>query len=172
VKRHIRLAAAALCVAPLATGGVAAAAAKKSTKVKPTTVYCRTNVGVMIPAGATDITPPALQGTEYGSASCGKLGDGAQADKFTVPGSGDTLAKFTWYLPTGTLTGTYDLTPQEGSLGTGFASVSYLGTLKVTHGTGTLAGVTGVGTMTCSSPDSIHTSCTDKLELTSKTGVL
>ncbi len=147
-------------------------AAAKGKKVKATTVYCRTDVGVTIPAGATDITPPALSGKEYGPASCGKLGNGVQADAFTVPGSGDTLAKFTWYLSTGTVTGTYDLTPQEGSLGTGFASVSYLGELKVTHGTGTLAGVTGTGTMTCASPDSIHTSCTDKLKLSSKTGVL
>jgi len=170
VKRHIRLAAVALCVAPLATGGVAAAAAKQSkkVKVKPTTVYCRTNVSVQVPAGATDIVPPPTQGAEYGPAACGRLGNGVQADTFTVPASGDTLAKFTWYLSTGTVTGTYDLTPQEGTLN--FLSVTYTGVLKVTGGTGPFVGLKGTGTMTCSTPDSVHTSCTDKLALISKTG--
>ena len=175
MRRRICLVA-ALCVIPLASG-VAASAAKtktktKSTKAKPTTVYCRTAVGLMIPAGQTEITPPASQGDEWGTASCGKLGKGAQGDNFTVVDSGDSVGKFTWYLSTGTVSGTFDLTPQEGSLGSGFASVTYLGTLKVTGATGTLVGVKGTGTMNCSSPDSIHTSCTDKLKLTDKTGTL
>jgi hypothetical protein len=164
----------ALGAITLAFGVAVATASKKhkTTKPKPKTVYCMTSVGLAVPATDTDVTPAASSGNEYGSAICRQLGHGVQTDSFTVPDSGDTLARFTFYLPTGTLTGTYDLTPQEGSLGSGFASVSYLGTLIVTHGTGTLAGVTGTGTMTCSSADSVHTSCTDKLTLTSKTGLL
>jgi hypothetical protein len=154
--------------------GVAVSTAKKSKtpKVKPVTVFCTTSVGLAVPAADQDVTPAATSGNEYGSAICRHLGHGVQADSFTVPDSGDTLARFTIYLPNGTLTGTYDLTPQEGSVTTGFASVSYLGTVKVTHGTGVLAGVTGIGTMTCTSPDSVHTTCTDKLKLKSKTGII
>jgi hypothetical protein len=172
VIRRICLVGGALGAITLAFGVAVATASKSKTKVKPATVYCTTSMSLAVPASDTDVTPAATSGNEYGSAICGKLGHGVQADSFTVPASGDTLARFTFYMPTGTLSGTYDLTPQTGSLGSGFASVSYLGTLKVTHGTGGLAAVTGTGTMTCSSPDSIHTRCTDKLKLTSKTGVL
>jgi hypothetical protein len=173
VIRRICLVGVALGAVTLAFGvAVATASKSKTTKAKSTTVYCDTSVSIAVPATDTDVTPAATSGNEYGSVICHQLGHGVQADSFTVPNSGDTVARFTFYMPTGTLSGTYDLTPQTGSLGSGFASVSYLGTLKVTHGTGALAGVTGTGTMTCSSPDSIHTSCTDKLKLTSKSGVL
>jgi len=159
---------AALSVISLAFGvAVATASKSKTTKTKSITVTCRTAVTVTIASGDTGVTPPLPQGTEYGSAACDKLvGDGVQADRFTVPDSGDTLANYTWYFRTGTLKGTYDLTPQEGSLNTGFTSASYLGALKVLAGTGALKGYTGTGTMTCSTPDGIHTSCTDKLKLT------
>lgn len=167
MRRRICLVGAPLSVISLAFGVAAATASKsKTTKTKPIAVTCRTAIAVTIAPGDTVVTPPDPQGAEYGSAACNKLfGNGVQADHFTVPGSGDTLANYTWYFRTGTLKGTYDLTPQEGSLGTGFTSASYLGTLKVIAGTGALKGYTGTGTMTCATPDGIHTSCTNKLKL-------
>jgi len=162
-------------VGPLAFGVAAAVAAsnKPKTKTKPVTVACTTSVAVMIAPGDTGVTPPAAQGSEYGSASCGKpLGKGVQADTFTVPDSGDTLASYTMYFKTGTIYGTYDLTPQEGSFtDTNFTEVDSLGTLTVTGGTGVDTGAKGTGTMTCTTLDGIHTSCTDKLVLTKLPGV-
>jgi hypothetical protein len=167
VKRRICLAGIALSAIPLAFGVTAASAAKSKTKhakVKPVAVFCKTNVGIMIASGQTTVTPPASQGSEYGSAACGKLfGNGIQADNFTIPDSGDTVASYKLYFPQGSVHGTYDLTPQEGSLN--FLNVDYLGTLKVEGGTGIFKGMTGTGTMKCSSPDGIHTTCSDKFEL-------
>jgi hypothetical protein len=146
---------------------MAAGKPKIKTKTKPIAVVCTTDVGIMIAPGDTAVVPPAAEGSEYGSASCGKLGKGVQSDAFTVPDSGDSLATYTMYFPTGTIRGAYDLVPQEGSfMGTNFTEVDSLGTLTVTGGTGVFQGAKGTGTMTCKTLDGIHTSCTDKLKLT------
>ena len=161
MRRRICLVGAALSVSSLAFGAVTATAA---TKTALTHVTCTTNVGIMIAPGDTGVTPPAQQGTEYGSASCGRpLGHGVQANKFTIADSGDTVANYKLYFPTGTINGTYDLTPQESQFN--FLEVDYLGTLKVTGGTGPFQGAKGTGTMTCQSLDGIHTTCKDKLKL-------
>jgi len=154
---------------PLALGVAPAVAATSSSskpvKPKPVKTVCTTNVGIMIASGGTEVTPPVQAGQEYGSAHCGPaLGGGVQSDTFTVDDSGDTLAKFTWYLHTGTVHGTYDLTPQSGAFN--FLAVDYTGTLKVKGGTGAFAGAKGTGTMTCSTADGIHTTCSDKVKLT------
>jgi hypothetical protein len=153
----------------MAFGVAGAMASKPKTKSasKPVAVVCRTKTTIEVPNGETGVTPPVSQGSEYGTAGCGKLGRGVQSDQFTVPDSGDTVATFTWYLPTGSIRGKYDLTPQEGTLN--FLSVDYVGKLTVTGGTGAFAGAkskgTGTGTMVCQSPDSVHTSCTDNVKL-------
>ncbi len=165
MKRRICVAGVALCVAALTFGVPALAAVPKTKPVKPATVNvkCATTVGVMVANGDMSVTPPVQQGSEYGPAHCGKWGSGVQGDSFTVADSGDTVANFTWYLRTGTVSGKYDLTPQEGTLN--FLNVTYDGTVTVTGGTGTFTGVKGTGTMTCASQDGIHTSCTDKLKV-------
>ena len=159
---------AALSAGPLAFGVVPAMAAKHKTakpKIEPVATACTTNVGIMIDPGATELTPPVSAGHEYGSAKCGAvLGRGVQGDTFTVPDSGDTLATFTMYFRDGSIRGKYDLTPQDGSFN--FTTVDYLGTMTVDGGSGSFFGAKGAGTMTCQSPDGIHTSCTDKLKLT------
>jgi hypothetical protein len=170
VRRRICLLGAALSASPLAFGVVAPAVANSKTTHKTTPaakaghVTCTTNVAVTIAAGDTGVTPPAQQGTEYGTASCGKLfGPGVQTDKFTVADTGDTVADYTLYFRTGSIHGTYDLTPQEGAFN--FLAVDYLGTLKVAGGTGAFQGMKGTGDMTCTSLDGIHTTCKDKLKL-------
>jgi hypothetical protein len=118
----------------------------------------------MIDSGSTDVTPPVSAGHEYGSATCGKLlGRGIQSDTFSTTDSGDTAATFTIYFRNGTIRGKYDLTPQEASFN--FTTVDYDGAMTVTGGTGQFFGAKGTGTMTCESPDGIHTSCSDKLTL-------
>jgi hypothetical protein len=151
----------ALTASSLAFGAVTATAAKKPA---PIHVSCTTTVGVMIADNQSGVTPPVQQGAEYGSAACGRpLGQGVQADKFNVADSGDTVANYRLYFPIGTIHGTYDLTPQESQFN--FLEVDYLGTLKVTGGTGAFTGAKGAGTMTCRSLDGIHTTCKDKLKL-------
>ncbi len=170
MRRRICLIGIAMSAIPLALGITAATTAakrkttKKTTTTKTVSVTCTTNVAIMIPAGQTGVTPPVGKGTEYGPASCGKLGHATQTDRFTVPDSGDTVGTFTWLFTTGSLHGTYDLTPQEGSLN--FDQTDYLGSLTVVSGTGTMKGTKGTGTMTCTSLDGIHTSCMDKVKLT------
>ncbi|HEX4110498.1 MAG TPA: hypothetical protein VHX88_20385 [Solirubrobacteraceae bacterium] len=159
---------AALSVGPLALGLTTAAAAKTAatakSQTKPTKITCQTHTSIAIAQGATGVTPPAAAGDEFGTMQCGKkLGTGVQADTFTVPTGGDTVAKYRMFFATGVLHGTYDLTPQTTALN--FLQTSWTGKLVIIGGTGAYKGATGSGTMTCQTSDSIHTVCTDKLKL-------
>lgn len=163
MRRRICLLGATLGVCLLASvAGTALAASSKGGST--TKVRCSTNTSIIIANGDTGVSPPISQGTEYGTASCNKqFGSGVQKDSFTVPDSGDTVAKYTLYFSTGSIHGTYDLTPQSGSLN--FLATSWTGTLKVLGGTGAFKGMTGTGTMNCGTQDGIHSSCKDKLKL-------
>lgn len=170
MRRRICLVGAALSVVcPLALGVGTAGAASKSkpsskTAPKIQRVRCAADTSIVIPAGATTVSPPATDGREYGTASCTpKLGFGVQRDLFAVPSSGNTDAKFTWYLSTGTVYGTYILVPQEDSLN--FLASSWTGTMKVLGGSGAYRGVKGTGTMFCKSADQLHTACKDTVKL-------
>ena len=168
MRRRICVVGIALSVGPLALlAGATGAVAKssKSKKVKSVNVSCHVATSIAVAAGATQVLAPVASGDEFGMASCGgTLGGGVQRDSFNVPTSGDTLATYTLYFGTGTLRGTYDLTPQ--STGLNFYSTTWMGTLKVTGGTGAFKGYKGTGTMSCVSNDGVHTTCTDKLKLT------
>jgi hypothetical protein len=161
VKRRIGLVGAALSVCLVASvAGTATAASTSLTKVK-----CSTSTSISIASGDTGVSPPVSQGSEYGTASCGKLlGGGVQKDRFTVPTSGDTVAKYALFFGAGTLRGTYDLTPTQPSA-LNFLETDWTGTLKVLAGTGAYKGLTGTGTMVCKTLDGIHTACTDTLKL-------
>lgn len=168
MKRRICLAGVALSVCPLAFLTVSAAAASKKTKTPTKTpihkVSCTTKTSIVIANGDTNVLPPASSGAEYGLTGCGSiLGSGVQKDSFNMADSGDTLAKFGMYFNAGTVHGTYDLTPQPGSLN--FLETDWTGTMKILGGTGAYKGDKGTGTMTCKSPDGIHTTCTDKIKL-------
>lgn len=165
MRRRICVVGAALSASSLAFGAVAAVAASTSPLTK---VVCKTSVGIVAAPGQTEVTPVVQQGAEYGTAKCGKtFGSGVQADTFKVPASGDNLAQYQLYFPTGTIHGKYHLIPQQGTFGTSnFSETDYVGVLTVTGGTGTFQGAAGTGTMKCKSLDGIHTSCTNKLKLT------
>ncbi len=163
MRRRICLVGAALSVCSLALVASSATAAGTHSKTGQS-VVCKTKTGIMIPAGGTSVSPPAQQGTEYGSVRCAKLfGSGVQWDSFTVPASGDTIAEYALYFRTGTLYGKYDLTPQGDSLN--FLETDWTGTIKVVGGTGAFKGITGAGTMVCKTLDGIHSTCTDRLKL-------
>jgi hypothetical protein len=167
VRRRINLAGAALCVCSLAfvASSATAASTKSKAKASPTQkVACSSKTSTSIPAGETSVAPPLQQGDDYGTISCAKLfGAGVQKDAFVVPASGDTVAKYWLYFGAGTLHGTYDLSPQGEPAN--FLETDWTGTMKVLGGTGAYKGVTGTGTMTCKTLDSVHTTCTDKLKL-------
>ena len=164
MRRRICIAGAAISVGSLAVGTAAALAAAKPVAK----VTCKTVQVIAVAQGDTDVIPPVPNGTEYGSATCGKLlGSGLETDTFHVPDSGDTLAKYSLYFPTGTIHGKYDLVPQAGDFNpNNLLETDYLGTLTITGGTGTLQGAKGTGTMSCKTLDGIHLKCTDKLKLT------
>ncbi len=127
-------------------------------------VTCKTKTSTMVPDGQSSVSPPEQNGTEFGKVHCAKLlGSGVQQDTFTVPASGDTMAKYWLYFRSGTLYGKYDLTPTGNS--SSFLETDWTGTLKVLGGTGAYKGVTGVGTMACKTLDGIHATCTDRLKL-------
>ena len=167
MRRRICAMGAALGVCSLAfVASSATAAGTKSNAGKSPTqkVACTAKTSIMIPAGQSSVSPPAQQGSEFGKVNCAKLlGSGVQQDTFTVPASGDTVAKYWMYFRGGTLYGKYDLTPSGES--SSFLETDWTGTLKVLGGTGAYKGITGVGTMVCKSMDGIHTNCTDKLKL-------
>jgi hypothetical protein len=163
VKRSLCLAGTALGLLPLSLGVATAAAGGKPAR-PVAKVACRTSLAITVASGASSVTPPVQKGDEFGSAACNKLfGSGVQADAFTVRSGGNSIGKYTLYFSTGTIHGTYDLTPQEGSLN--FLSVDETGPMTVMGGTGTYQGAKGTGTMTCRSQDGIHTKCVDRLKL-------
>lgn len=159
----------ALCLL-VALAGMASAAAKSKSKSKSKTpgvmtvrTRCTTNTTIAVANGDLSVLPPVTDGTAWGFANCPKVGSGIERDKFTVPDSGNTEAKFQMYFPSGTASGTYELVPNSDQLN--FLAASWTGTMKVLHGTGALKGITGTGTMTCSSPDQVHILCHDSLKL-------
>jgi hypothetical protein len=150
--------------ATAATGSHGGSGTNAPKTTKTTKVTCSTSISIAIANGDTQVLPPVAQGDEYGTARCNKvLGSGVQRDVFNVPASGDSMATYVLYFGAGSLKGTYDLTAQSG--GFNFLATDWTGTLKVLAGTGAYKGVTGTGTMTCSTLDGIHTTCTDKLKL-------
>jgi len=93
------------------------------------------------------------------------------ASSFTIPDSGDTVGTYVDYLQAGSVHGAFVLTPQEGS-GTltpaNFESENWTGTLTVVGGTGVYKGIKGkkdTGVLNCTSPDSVHLTCTEKIKV-------
>ena len=169
MKRRICLVGIALGVCPLALMAGNATAASTKSKSPTTSVHkiaCSTKTSILVPLGQSSVLPPVAQGQDYGPAQCkGPLHDGVESDSFNVPASGDTLAKFTMYFRTGTLHGSYDLTPQPAAGLTNFLQTNWTGTMKILGGTGAFSGTKGTGTMACFTLEGVHVSCTDKLKL-------
>ena len=174
MRRRIWLALTAVAAASLAvSAGMAVAAGAKTTTsaTKPTLLRCKVSLTTEPPNGSNAVSQPASQGSQYGSVHCPKpagFGGGVAADSFTVPDSGDTVGKYTEYFNAGTITGAFDLTPQESNFTTtSFESQTWQGTVKVISGTGIYKGIKGKkkGVMTCSSPDSVHLTCQVKVKV-------
>jgi hypothetical protein len=155
----------------LVVGVSVAPAANKAPKVKPTKVSCKIAMSVAIPSGDTQLALPADGGNMYGTAACGRpLGHGIVATTFTLQDSGDLTGKFAQYYSDGTVHGTFDLTPTDSSPSSpgSFMTQSYTGTGAVQGGSGTDAGDSGPVKMKCTTPDSVHLTCTETIKLTLK----
>ncbi len=172
--RRIWLVVAVMAVGVLAVGATQAMAAKSKSKSKArntvtTTVSCKISIGTMSAPGEAAVVPPAAQGSQYGPVHCGgATGSGVQSDTFKLMDSGDVQGKFAQYFGTGTVHGSFVLTPDDTgapSSTTTFANISYTGTMTVAGGTGSYRKATGNGTLKCSSNDGVHFSCTSKIKL-------
>lgn len=149
-------------------GMAEAAKAPKAQKL-----VCHVSLTTQAPQGSNAVSQPALQGSQFGPLNCGKpgFGHGIIGDSFKVPDSGDTVGKYTQYFKTGSVKGTFDLTPQEAGSPTdtnSFEAQSWAGTIKITGGTGVYGLVKekkGTGVMKCTSVDSVHLSCVEKIKL-------
>jgi hypothetical protein len=137
-----------------------------------TTLKCKNSLTTELLADSNTVNQPASQGNQYGPVHCPTkgFGGGIIGDSFTVPDSGDTVGTYTQYFSAGSIHGKFDLSPEEAGpiSNANFESQSWSGTITIAGGTGIYNGITakkGSGTMTCTSPDSVHLSCTEKIKL-------
>jgi hypothetical protein len=151
-----------------ASGHKKPAKSKPAPKPKPVTtrVTCKLKLATQIPADDVTVTP-GQTGVQYGVAGCGKL-RGVESDTFALDDAGDMVAPFTLWFKGGTLSGKFTLTPTGQGIptSTGFSAESYVGTAKITGGSGAWDKVKGKGTMKCSTPDGANFSCTESLKVT------
>jgi hypothetical protein len=178
VRRRMWFALTVVMAASLAVGvGMAFAANPKKasgkTTTKATTLHCSVSLTTEPPAGSNAVAQPSSQGNMYGPIHCSTkgFGGGVESAPFTVPDSGDTVGKYTAYFKTGSITGSFDWTPQEQSDLSNFGGQAWQGTMTVTGGTGLFKGIVGKkgsGVENCTSPDSVHVTCTAKIKFTMK----
>ncbi len=173
MRRRICLVGTALAAVSLAVGiSVATAGAKTASKpaAKTIVIKCHLALSTVPPPGSPAVDQPPAKGTLYGPARCNQLGSGVEQANFNVPDSGDTVGKYWQYFANGSIHGKFDLTPSEGSgalSSTSFSNESWDGTVTVLGGTGSLSKAAGKkGTIKCTSGDTVHLTCTEKIKLT------
>ena len=157
----------ALASAPHASK--AAGGKTKSSKSTGIKLACSSKLSLQVPGSDTDVTAGSTQGTEYGTVRCApQLGSGVQFQSFTTDDAGDISGKFQQYFNAGTVYGVYSLVANDQSgppTTTSFSAASYTGTVTIKNGTGVDKKATGTGTMTCSTIDAVHYTCTEKVKL-------
>ena len=124
-------------------------------------VSCTSSLTLQVAPGAADVTAAATDGTQMGTVACG-ASKGAAWESFTTADSGDLTGKWQSWFNTGSLYGTFALTPSDDNPPTTtstFAAASYDGTFIVKNGTGAYAHAVGTGTLKCSTKDAVHFSC-------------
>lgn len=173
MRRRICFAGTAVVAASLVIGVGIASAASSTSGVKPIVLKCHIALATAPPAGSAAVAQPPSGGNQAGPIHCptATFGPGVEWDTFTVPDTGDTVGTYVQYFDAGSIHGTFDLTPSEGSgnlTGVSFESQSWTGTVNVLGGTGVYKGTKskkGTGTLTCTSPDSVHVTCVEKVKI-------
>jgi hypothetical protein len=135
------------------------------------------------PGGDNAVQQPPQNGTFFGPSHCRtatkSFGGGIEGAPFKVADTGDTVGTYAQYFGAGSIKGKFDLSPGEGSLPTAdnFLATDYTGTVTVTGGTGIYKGIKGVkgkkhlGTLNCTSPDTVHLTCIEKVKVTLPPGL-
>lgn len=124
-------------------------------------VSCASSLTLQVAPGAADVTPAASDGTQMGTISC-NTGKGVAWESFTTADSGDMTGKWQSWFNTGSVYGTFTLSPSDDNPPTTtstFTQASYTGTFIIKSGSGAYAKATGTGTMKCSTKDAVHFSC-------------
>ena len=102
-------------------------------------VSCKPDLLVQVPAGSTTIIQGSETGSMFGSAGCGTpVFRGVSRLSYTQDTGGDLTGPFQQWFNTGTLFGTFTLTPAPTTgppTTTSFTQQSYAGTIKFTGGT-------------------------------------
>ena len=159
---------AAVLVLGVATAMAASSHASKGGKKSKTPatvtakVSCTSSLAVQVAPGATDVTADSEQGSWAGTSTCSPIGRGMVWESYTTADSGDLVGKWQAWFNTGSVFGTFTLTPDDNApptTTTSFSQASYTGTFLIKSGTGAYAKATGTGTLKCSTRDSIHFSC-------------
>jgi hypothetical protein len=141
----------------------------KAPSVVTTKVSCASSLLLQVPAGATDVSPAAQDGSEMGPTTCTPVGHGVAVQNFTTEDSGDVTGKWQAWFSTGTVYGTFTMTPDDNSpptSTTSFSAASYTGTFVVKGGAGSFAKAAGDGTLTCATDDAVHFTCKQKGQVT------
>ena len=179
MKRIVLIGAAA---AGLVSAGIPAAATAASTKSihrnttrrrseassPATKATCRFVLTTVAPGGSSTVEPGMADGYQFGTTRCSKLSSGVARDVFSTGASGDLTGRIQQWFRGGTLYGTFDLAPQPAGgppTTTSFTAAAYSGTVKYTGAQGLLKGTTATGTLSCTTTDSTHYSCTESLKL-------
>ena len=146
-----------------ATSHASKAGKKSKTPATVTTkVSCASSLVLQVPSGAADVTPDSQDGIQMGTSVCQPIGRGIVAESYTTEDSGDISGKWQGWYNTGSVYGTFMLTPDDNSpptTTTSFSQASYTGTFIVTNGTGAFAKATGTGTLKCATKDAVHFAC-------------
>jgi hypothetical protein len=135
----------------------------KTTKSAPgTKLTCVTALALQVPANDTNVTAGEQAGTEGGAAVCGRpLGRGVEYQTFKTADSGDLAGKWQQWFNTGSVYGTFVLTPSDSQppSSQSFSAASYTGTFTIKGGTGADSKAAGKGTLKCATQDSVHFVC-------------
>jgi hypothetical protein len=134
----------------------------KTPSTVTTKVSCTSSLVVQVAPGATDVTAASQQGSWMGTSTCPGIGHGVVSESYTTEDSGDISGKWQAWFNTGSVFGTFTLTPDDNApptTTTSFSQASYTGAFVIKNGTGVYARATGTGTLKCSTQDSVHFSC-------------
>lgn len=162
------LAAGVVGVVTLGAGAAIATAAPAP--AKSILLRCTISLATVPPADSSSVSQPPVAGWQYGQAVCAKKGFGVGLDAtvFKVRITGDSVGRYTQYFGDGSVHGKFDLTPQEGGdVSSNFLAQDWVGKLTVTGGTGAFQGIksTREGLLKCSSTDSVHLTCTERIRV-------
>ena len=111
----------------------------KTPSTVTTKVSCTSSLILQVPAGARTSRPPPWTGPRWAPPTAAPVGKGVELQSFTTEDSGDITGKWQAWFNTGSVFGTFTMTPSDNNpptTTTSFSQASYTGTFIVKNGTG------------------------------------